>query len=174
MTVTFSRSLGPFHCSTQGITGHSRHLLLIAGNTVSTAPFPSNSLQTVLDQSVTNTFFWTEYEYRRLFGFQKSLNTEYQIQFGIEKIQIPNTEDYLVSKNSNTEYRRLFGIKKFKYRTRIVLFGLTVQIPNTKYRIVFNIRYSVISENRIIFGIRIRSKKRYSSHSGLTRFVKNC
>ena len=40
--------------------------------------------------------FLTKYEYRILFGFQKSPNTKYQILFGIEKIQIPNIEYYLV------------------------------------------------------------------------------
>ena len=58
--------------------------------------------------------FLTEYEYRILFGFQKSLNTEYLILFGIETIRIPNTE----------------------YLIRIVIFGLTMRIPNTKYRII--------------------------------------
>ena len=70
--------------------------------------------------------FLTKYEYRILFGFPKSPNTEYQILFGIEKIQIPNTEYYLVS-------------RKFKYQIRIVLFGLTIQIQNTKYQIVYKI-----------------------------------
>ena len=68
----------------------------------------------------------TEYEYRILFGFQKLPNTKYQILFGIEKILIPNTEYYLVSRKS-------------EYRIRIVLFGLNIRIPNTKYRIVYNI-----------------------------------
>ena len=71
-------------------------------------------------------FFLTEHEYRILFGFQKSLNTEYGILFGIEKIQIPNTEYYSVSRKS-------------KYRIRIVLYGLTIRIPNNKYPIVYNI-----------------------------------
>ena len=70
--------------------------------------------------------FWTEYEYRILFGFQKSPNTEYRILFGIEKIRIPNTEYYSVSRKS-------------EYRIQIVLFGLTNQIPYTKYRIVYKI-----------------------------------
>jgi hypothetical protein len=77
-------------------------------------------------QSVTNTFFLIKYEYQILFGFQKSLNTEYWILFVIEKIRIPNTKYYSES-------------RKFEYRIRIVLFGLTVRIPNTKYRIVYNI-----------------------------------
>ena len=41
--------------------------------------------------------FLTEYEYRILFGFQISPNTEYRILFGIEKIRIPNNEYYSVS-----------------------------------------------------------------------------
>ena len=61
----------------------------------------------------------TEYEYKILFGFQKSPNTECSILFGIDKIRIPNTEYYLVSRKS-------------EYLTQIVLFGLTIQIPNTK------------------------------------------
>ena len=70
--------------------------------------------------------FLTEYEYRILSGFQKSPNTEYRILFGIEKIQIPNTEYYSVSWKS-------------EYRIRIVLFGVTIRIPNTKYRIIHEI-----------------------------------
>ena len=62
-------------------------------------------------------FFLTEYESRILFGFQKSLNTEYWILFGIDKILIPNTEYYSV-------------LRKSKCRIWIVLFGLTIQIPN--------------------------------------------
>ena len=71
-------------------------------------------------------FFFTKYKYWILFGFQKSPNTEYQILFSIEKIWIPNTEYYSVSRTS-------------EYQIRIVLFGLTIQIPNTKYQIVYNI-----------------------------------
>ena len=83
-------------------------------------------MQHSLCQSVTNTFFFKKYKYQILFGFQKSPNTKYWILFGIKKIQIPNTEYYTVS-------------RKFEYRIRIVLFGLTIRIPNTKYRIVYNI-----------------------------------
>ena len=75
---------------------------------------------------MTNTFWLTEYEYRILFGFQKSPNTEYRILFGIEKTRIPNTEYYSLS-------------RKFEFRIRIVLFGLTIRIPNTKYGIVYQI-----------------------------------
>ena len=70
--------------------------------------------------------FLTEYKYRILFGFQKSPNTEHRILFGIGKIWIPDTEYYSVSRRS-------------KYRIRIVLFGLTIQILNTKYQIVHKI-----------------------------------
>ena len=70
--------------------------------------------------------FLTEYEYPILFGFQKSPNTEYRILFVIEKIRITNTEYYSVA-------------RKFEYRIWIVLFGLTIRIPNTKYRIIFKI-----------------------------------
>ena len=75
-------------------------------------------MYTAQAQSVTNTFFFTEYEYRILFGFQKSPNTKYQRLFGIEKIRIPYTEYYSV-------------LRKSEYRMRIVLFGLTFQIPNS-------------------------------------------
>ena len=57
-----------------------------------------------------------------LFGFQKSLNAEYQIVFDIEKIQILNTKYYS-------------ALRKPEYRIPLVLFGLTIQIPNTKYQI---------------------------------------
>ena len=77
------------------------------------------------EESVTKIFF-TTYEYRILIGFQKSPNTKYQIIFGIEKIKIPNIEYYSVSRSS-------------KYQIRIVLFGLTIQIPNTKYQMVYKI-----------------------------------
>ena len=43
-------------------------------------------------------FFVTEFEYRVLFSFQKSPNTEYRILFVIEKIRIPKTEHYSVSR----------------------------------------------------------------------------
>ena len=80
--------------------------------------------------------FLTEYEYRILFGFQKSPNIEYRILLGIEKIRIPNTEYYSVSRKS-------------KYRIRIVLFGLTIRIPNTTYRIIYKIleKIKLISRN---------------------------
>ena len=79
------------------------------------------------EESVTKSFFFfTRYEYRIFIGFQKSPNTEYQIIFGIEKIRIPNIEYYSVSRSS-------------KYQIRIVLFGLTIRIPNTKYRMVYKI-----------------------------------
>ena len=48
--------------------------------------------------------FLTEYEYQILFGFQKSPNTKYWILFGIEKIQIPNTNSTIWSNYLNTEY----------------------------------------------------------------------
>ena len=70
--------------------------------------------------------FLTKYEYRILFGFQKSPNTEYRIIFGIDKIQITNTEYYLVSRKS-------------EYQIWIVLYGLNIWIPNTKYWIEYNI-----------------------------------
>ena len=92
-------------------------------------------------QSVTNTFFLTEYEYRILFGFQKSLNTEYWILFGIEKIRIPNTKYYSVSRKS-------------EYRLQIVLFGLTIRIPNTKYQIVYNILEKTKLKLRFLFHTR--------------------
>ena len=55
----------------------------------------------------------------------------------ITEYQILNTIRYW--ENPNTEYRILFGIKKSEYQIRIVLFGLTIRIQNTKYRIVYNI-----------------------------------
>ena len=70
--------------------------------------------------------FLTEYEYQILFGFQKSPNTEYQILFGIEKILIPNTKYYSV-------------LRKLEYWIWIILFGLNIGIPNTKYRIVYKL-----------------------------------
>ena len=69
-------------------------------------------------QSVKNTFFFTEYDYRLLYDFQKSPNTEYQILFVIEKIRIPNTKYYLVSRKS-------------EYKIKIVLFGLNIRKPIT-------------------------------------------
>ena len=68
----------------------------------------------------------TEYEFRILFGFQKSPNTEYRILFGIEKTQIPNTK-----------YSSL--LRKSKFQIGIVLFGLNIWIPNTKYQIVYTL-----------------------------------
>ena len=65
----------------------------------------------------------------------------------------------------------LFGIQYsvFEQLDQIVLFVFSIWIfliPNrysvfefSKHRIVFNIRYSVISKSQIIFGISIRSKK---------------
>ena len=86
--------------------------------------------------------FLTEYEYQILFGFQKSLNTEYQTLFGIEKIRIPNTKYYSLSIKS-------------EYRIQILLFGLTIQKPNTKYWIV----------NKTLEKIKL--KLRYLSHTRL-------
>ena len=84
--------------------------------------------------------FMTKYEYRILFGFQKSTNTEDQILFGIEKIRIPNIEYYLLSRKS-------------EYRIRVVLFGLTIQITNTKYQIIYKILE------------KMKLKLRYLSHT---------
>ena len=72
-----------------------------------------------LDQSVTNTFFLTEDEYQILFGFRNH--------------QILNIEYYsLFFKNTNTEYYSVS--RKSEYRIRIVLFGLTIRILNSKYQ----------------------------------------
>ena len=62
--------------------------------------------------------FLTKFEYQILFSFHKSPNTDYQILFGIEKIEIPNTEYYLV-------------LRKSEFQIQIVLFGLTIQIPSS-------------------------------------------
>ena len=70
--------------------------------------------------------FLTEYKYQILFGFQNSLNTKYQILFGIDKIRVLNTEYYSLSRIS-------------LYQIQMVLFGLTILILNTKYRIVYKI-----------------------------------
>ena len=59
--------------------------------------------------------FLTKYEYKILFDFQKSPNTEYRIIFGIENIRIPNTEYYLVSRKS-------------EYRIKKILLCLSMQI----------------------------------------------
>ena len=59
--------------------------------------------------------FLTKYEYKILFDFQKSPNTEYRIIFGIENIRIPNTEYYLVSRKS-------------EYRIQKILLCLSMQI----------------------------------------------
>ena len=68
----------------------------------------------------------TKYRISNTIRHWENLNTEYQILFVIEKIQIPNTKYYSLS-------------RKFEYRIRIVLFGLTIWIPNTKYPSVYNI-----------------------------------
>ena len=52
--------------------------------------------------------------------------TEFRILFSVEKIRILNTEYYLVSRKSECQIW-------------IVLFGPTIWIPNTKYRIVYYI-----------------------------------
>ena len=70
--------------------------------------------------------FLTKYEYQILFRFQKSSKTEYWILLVIEQIRIQNTEYYSVSRLS-------------EYQIQIVLFGLTILIPNTKYGIVYKI-----------------------------------
>ena len=80
---------------------------------------PTASGEDRLLQSVTNNFSLTKYQYQILFGFQKSLNTEYWLLFGVQKIRILNTEYCLVSRKS-------------EYQIRIVLFGLTILKPNTK------------------------------------------
>ena len=64
-----------------------------------------------------------------------NMNTEYYLAFINHRI--PNIEYYLVLRKPKC--RRLNTIRyweKSKYLIRIVLFGLTIQIRNTKYRMV--------------------------------------
>ena len=71
-------------------------------------------------QSVTNTFF-DRIRITNNIRFPKI--TEYQILNTIWCWENPNTKHYWV-------------LRKSEYRIQIVLFGLTIQIPNTKYQIV--------------------------------------
>ena len=68
--------------------------------------------------------FLTEHKYQILFGFQKTPSTEYRLLLGNEKIRIPNADFYSV-------------LRKSEYPIQIVLFGQTIQIPNTKFLIVY-------------------------------------
>ena len=61
----------------------------------------------------------------------------------ITKYQISNTIRYW--ENLNTEYYLV--LRKYKYRIRIVLFRLTIWIPNTKYRIVYKILKKIKLKN---------------------------
>ena len=65
--------------------------------------------------------FLTKYKYQVLFSFQKSPNTEYWILFGVEKIQIPTIEYYSV-------------LRKSEHQIRMLLFRLTIWVPNTEYQ----------------------------------------
>ena len=95
-------------------------------------------------QSVTNTFF-DRIRIPNIIWFLEI--TEYQILNTIWywENSIPNAKYYLVSRKS-------------EYRIWIVLFGPTIQISNTKYRIVFNIlekikkkKYIYLSHTRHLF-----------------------
>ena len=63
--------------------------------------------------------FKTKYEYQILFGFQKQPNTKFRI---------------------------LFRSDKSKYRIKIVVFGVTIQILNIKCQVVKNVTINIISE----------------------------
>ena len=75
------------------------------------------------------------------------LDTIRYLVFGIQIVRPNSTIRIKYSDFLDTEYYSVFGIRIFS-------------IPNSIQYSVF-----VISENRIIFGIRYSVKKRYSSHS---------